>query len=282
MRAREDAARQPLALANQSEQQVLGLDRRAAELRRFVAREEQHAPRSFRVAFKHSGVRGSRSRIGDPCPHYTASSPRPLARPNWSRARRHGRGTRICADSGQKIAGEKRLLQEVTGLRQRRLATCEHGVGVTGDEQRGQARPQPPSARTSSGPVPPGMTTSVITRSNRLAIAPRASASARRRCSAASTRYPCRSSTCGQEQRAPHRRLRRAAASRSPRRRSAGTAVDRRGDRALGRWRFGKVQPERRAAPGSLSTVTIARPSAGRCRRRSPGRGRCPGRPPWS
>ena len=50
---RKDAAREPLALPNQPKQEVLGLDRNAAELARFVAGEEQHAPRSFRVAFEH-------------------------------------------------------------------------------------------------------------------------------------------------------------------------------------------------------------------------------------
>ena len=53
VRPGENPARQPLALADQSQQQVLGLDRNAAELARFVAREEEHAPRSFRVAFEH-------------------------------------------------------------------------------------------------------------------------------------------------------------------------------------------------------------------------------------
>ena len=53
VRAREDAAGQPLALANQSEEEVLGLNRDAAELGGLVAREEQHASRTFRVAFEH-------------------------------------------------------------------------------------------------------------------------------------------------------------------------------------------------------------------------------------
>ena len=53
MRARKDPARQPLALADQSQQEVLGLNGDAAELAGFVAREEEHAPRSFRVAFEH-------------------------------------------------------------------------------------------------------------------------------------------------------------------------------------------------------------------------------------
>ena len=53
MRAREDAARQPFPLADQPEEQVLGLDRNAAELAGLVARKEEHAPRSFRVTFEH-------------------------------------------------------------------------------------------------------------------------------------------------------------------------------------------------------------------------------------
>ena len=56
VRAREDPARQPLALANQAQQQVLGLNRDAAELGGLVAGEEKHAPRSFRVAFEHPVV----------------------------------------------------------------------------------------------------------------------------------------------------------------------------------------------------------------------------------
>ena len=55
VRPREDAARQPLALADQSQQEVLGLDGNAAELTRFVPREEEYAARSFRVAFEHPG-----------------------------------------------------------------------------------------------------------------------------------------------------------------------------------------------------------------------------------
>ena len=70
VRARENAARQPLALANQAEQQVLGFDRDAAELARFVAGEEQHAARSFRVAFEHLIVR--RRKAGPILSHYTA------------------------------------------------------------------------------------------------------------------------------------------------------------------------------------------------------------------
>jgi hypothetical protein len=53
MRAGEDAACEPFALANQSKQQVLGLDRDAAELAGFVPGEEKHAPGSFRIPFEH-------------------------------------------------------------------------------------------------------------------------------------------------------------------------------------------------------------------------------------
>ena len=62
VRARENAARQPFAFANQSEQQMLGLDRRAAHLGRFVAREEQHASRPFGIAFKHQSPGSDRDR----------------------------------------------------------------------------------------------------------------------------------------------------------------------------------------------------------------------------
>ena len=63
-RAGEDAARQSLALANQTEQQVLGLDRDAAELARLVAREEQDTPRArsvYRSNMSTAPTRGGQS-----------------------------------------------------------------------------------------------------------------------------------------------------------------------------------------------------------------------------
>ena len=53
MRAGEDPARKSLAFANQAQQEMLGLDRNAAELTGLVAREEEDPPRSFRVTFEH-------------------------------------------------------------------------------------------------------------------------------------------------------------------------------------------------------------------------------------
>ncbi len=55
VRAGEDPARQPLAFADQPQQQVLGLDRDAAELAGFVTGEEENSPRPFGVAFEHPG-----------------------------------------------------------------------------------------------------------------------------------------------------------------------------------------------------------------------------------
>ncbi len=55
VRARENTAGQTLALANQSEKQVLGLNRDAAELTRLVPREEENPPSSFRITFEHPG-----------------------------------------------------------------------------------------------------------------------------------------------------------------------------------------------------------------------------------
>ena len=55
VRAGKNAAGQALALANQSEEQVLGLNRDAAELTGLVPREEKNPPRSFRIAFEHPG-----------------------------------------------------------------------------------------------------------------------------------------------------------------------------------------------------------------------------------
>ena len=53
VRTRENSARQPFPFADQSEEQVLRLDRDAPELARFVAGEEQHPPGSFRVPLEH-------------------------------------------------------------------------------------------------------------------------------------------------------------------------------------------------------------------------------------
>ena len=49
----KDPARQALALTNQAEQQVLGLDLRAAKLRGLVPGEEQDPAGALRVAFEH-------------------------------------------------------------------------------------------------------------------------------------------------------------------------------------------------------------------------------------
>jgi len=56
VRAGEDPAGQTLALANQPEEEVLGLYGDAAELTRLVPREEKNPPRSFRIAFEHPGL----------------------------------------------------------------------------------------------------------------------------------------------------------------------------------------------------------------------------------
>ena len=53
VRAREDAAGEPLAFADQAEEQMLGLDRNAAELAGLISGEEENPSRPFRVAFEH-------------------------------------------------------------------------------------------------------------------------------------------------------------------------------------------------------------------------------------
>ena len=58
VRAREDAARQPLAFANQPEKEVLGLNGDAAELAGLIAGEEENPSRPFRVAFEHPACLG--------------------------------------------------------------------------------------------------------------------------------------------------------------------------------------------------------------------------------
>jgi len=49
----KNTAREPFALPNQPKKEVLGFNGNAPELARFVARKEQHAARSFRIAFEH-------------------------------------------------------------------------------------------------------------------------------------------------------------------------------------------------------------------------------------
>jgi hypothetical protein len=53
MRPREDAAREALAFTNQSQKEVLGLDRDATELTRFVTGEEEYSSGPFGVPFEH-------------------------------------------------------------------------------------------------------------------------------------------------------------------------------------------------------------------------------------
>ena len=53
MRPREDPAGEPLALANQAQQEVLGLNRDAAELTGLVSGEEENSPGPFGVPFEH-------------------------------------------------------------------------------------------------------------------------------------------------------------------------------------------------------------------------------------
>ena len=58
VRAREDPAGEPFALANQAQQEVLGLDRDAAELTGLVAGEEENSPGPFGVPFEHPAYLG--------------------------------------------------------------------------------------------------------------------------------------------------------------------------------------------------------------------------------
>ena len=56
VRAREDPAGEPLAFANQAQQQVLGLNGDAAELAGLVTGEEENSPGPFGVPFEHPGL----------------------------------------------------------------------------------------------------------------------------------------------------------------------------------------------------------------------------------
>ena len=79
VRALEDPAGQTLAFTDQPEQQVLGLNRDAAELTRLVAGEEQNPPRSFRVPLEHPAAfeRGDEESRRSLVPHYTGFRPPP-------------------------------------------------------------------------------------------------------------------------------------------------------------------------------------------------------------
>ena len=57
MRARENPARKTFAFANQAQQQMLGLDRCATQLRGLIACKKEDTPRTFCVPFKHLVVR---------------------------------------------------------------------------------------------------------------------------------------------------------------------------------------------------------------------------------
>ena len=75
MRAREDPAGQPLAFANQAEEQVLGLNGDAAELAGLIAREEEDPSRPFCIAFEHPACLKVTSWCGSAsllCRHYKA------------------------------------------------------------------------------------------------------------------------------------------------------------------------------------------------------------------
>src|SRR6185503_4177446 len=96
VRPGKNPAGQALAFANQAEQQMLGLDRRAAHLRRFIPRKEENASGPFGIAFKHR----------DPCRHYTASVSAPSAIRGWPAGRSRPpsrRSTRSHADASAEL-----------------------------------------------------------------------------------------------------------------------------------------------------------------------------------
>ena len=76
VRARENPARQPLALADQAQQQVLGLDRDTAQLAGLIPGEEEDAPRSFCIPLEHVVPWKNSRRLawGAVCRHYTGCS----------------------------------------------------------------------------------------------------------------------------------------------------------------------------------------------------------------
>ncbi len=69
MRAREDAAGEAFPFADQSKQQVLGLNGDAAELAGLIAREEKNPSRPFCVAFEHPARLGLKG-----CDEYRVAS----------------------------------------------------------------------------------------------------------------------------------------------------------------------------------------------------------------
>jgi len=64
----EEAGGEPLALPDQAEQEVLGLDGGAPQLAGLVASEEDHAPRSFSVALEHTSLLPRSWRAVTPAP----------------------------------------------------------------------------------------------------------------------------------------------------------------------------------------------------------------------
>src|SRR5262249_4141397 len=77
----EDTGGQPLALPDEAQEQMLGLDGIGPELAGFVAGEEDHPPRPLRVAFEH---RPREPPSNPPILAQNAPGPiRPNARPSW-------------------------------------------------------------------------------------------------------------------------------------------------------------------------------------------------------
>src|ERR1035438_6255123 len=80
----QEAVGQRLVLAQQAQQQVLGLDVRRAELAGLVPRKEDHAPRLFRIAFEHSGPPDTDYRREQPSASLAGFSPTRAPRLNFA------------------------------------------------------------------------------------------------------------------------------------------------------------------------------------------------------
>src|SRR5665213_3715414 len=81
MRAREDAAGQAFAFPNQSEKEMLGLNRNAAELAGLIAREEKNSSGSLGIPFEHPACLGeSRQCCGHTKPDHIIRHPDPYRR----------------------------------------------------------------------------------------------------------------------------------------------------------------------------------------------------------
>src|SRR4030095_13404246 len=89
---------------------MLGFNRRASELCRLIPCEEENATSSFRISFKHSGVRGVDGASAIPV-RIIRHRRRNLLPTELVGGRRYGRGRRICAILDRRSSGANGFLK---------------------------------------------------------------------------------------------------------------------------------------------------------------------------